>query len=71
MKRRHAGESRVPLAVQVKDEVILHVNVPSATPARIVINDRLSSFVMCGDLDRQVRFVVEFHASAAASAAAQ
>ena len=58
-KGHHAGESHIPLTEEVEDNVVLHVNVPSATPASILLDDGLSSLVMCEDLDRQVRLVVE------------
>ena len=42
-KGRHGGESYKLLTEEIKNEVVLHVNLPSATPAHIVLNDGLSA----------------------------
>ena len=38
----HAGEDYIPLAEEIENKVVLHVNVPSTTPACTVLNDGLS-----------------------------
>ena len=38
-KGLHAWESHVPLAEEIENKEVLHVSIPSATPARIVLSD--------------------------------
>ena len=52
-ERGHRRERSVPLPVQIQNEMVLHINVPGSPPACSVLNDRLSSLIICEVLDRQ------------------